>query len=370
MVRQVDYMESTGARVVLNLAGADNMKHVEPGDFVIHLRSFQGGLERSALEGKVSLAYTVLQPRAGVHGPYFGYLLKSDRYVQGLRVTVNQLRDGQSIRYQDFAKMPLPLPPLAEQVAIADLLDRETTKIDTLIDKQRALISIVAERSDSLIDRLVWPFVEEAGLPGGWELVSLTRTVSSIVDYRGATPEKLDKGVQLITARNIKKGFIDYESSQEYVEESEYSTVMRRGLPAVGDLLMTMEAPLGNFALVDRERVALAQRVIKMRPGDSVLPEYLLYAVLAPRFQAQLASLATGSTALGLKARKLHLLRVPVPPLSEQRRIVKAADRERAAMSEMLAKGERLISLAQERRSALITAAVTGQLGVATGKVA
>jgi type I restriction enzyme S subunit len=150
VVSQSDYMETTGSRVVLNLTGADNMKHVEPGDFVIHLRSFQGGLERSMLRGKASQAYTVLRPRQLVQGSFFKYLLKSDRYVQSLRVIVNQLRDGQSIRYQDFSRIPLPLPPGKEQVRIADFLDRETAKIDDLIEKQQGLMSGLLERRTAI----------------------------------------------------------------------------------------------------------------------------------------------------------------------------------------------------------------------------
>ena len=151
VVTQAEYMEITGTRVVLNLTGADNMKRVRPGDFVIHLRSFQGGIERSTVAGKVSLAYTVLVPRPQVHGPFFRWLLKSDRYIQALRVTVNQLRDGQSIRYQDFGKIHLPLPPTREQIAIADFLDRETAKIDALIEKQTKLIDRLRERRTSVI---------------------------------------------------------------------------------------------------------------------------------------------------------------------------------------------------------------------------
>lgn len=109
VVSQEDYMQLSGSSVVLNLSGADRMKHVEAGDFVSHLRSFQGGLERSKLVGKVSAAYTVLAPKGSVFGPFFGHLLKCDRYVQALRVTTNQLRDGQSIRYQEFGQVPLPL---------------------------------------------------------------------------------------------------------------------------------------------------------------------------------------------------------------------------------------------------------------------
>lgn len=157
---QQEYMRLSGSRVVLNLTGADSMQAVEPGDFVIHLRSFEGGIEYSELAGKVSNAYTVLTPAKGVHAHFWRWMLKSQRYVEALRVTVDQLRDGQSIRYQDFAKVPLPVPPLDEQCEIADHLDRETAKIDALIAKAERFIELARERRAALITAAVTGQIE------------------------------------------------------------------------------------------------------------------------------------------------------------------------------------------------------------------
>ena len=115
---QTEYMEKTGNKVVLNLTGSDSMRHVEPNDFISHLRSFQGGFEHSTFEGKVSAAYTVLQPLDGVVPEFFRYLFKSSRYVQALQTTTDQLRDGQSIRFAQVSLLPLPLPNQSQQHAI------------------------------------------------------------------------------------------------------------------------------------------------------------------------------------------------------------------------------------------------------------
>lgn len=145
----------------------------------------------------------------------------------------------------------------------------------------------------------------------------------------------------------------------------EYEEIMRRGLPEVDDLLFTMEAPLGNAALVDRTSIALAQRVIKFRPDRSVvLPGFLLYSVLGQWFQSQLVARATGSTALGLKASKLPELRVAVPPLKQQAGIVAYLDARWAQIDALIAKAEEVVSTLQEYRSALITDAVTGKIDV------
>src|SRR6202012_582796 len=136
---------------------------------------------------------------------------------------------------------------------ITDYLDSETAHIDTLIEEPQRLIEMLRERRHSVLAH---------ALSGGGPRVPFVRCMTEQVDYRGATPRKTDDGVQLVTARNVKAGSIDYETSQEFVDPAEYDEIMHRGLPRIGDLLFTMEAPLGNVAVVDRVDIALAQRVI------------------------------------------------------------------------------------------------------------
>lgn len=148
------------------------------------------------------------------------------------------------------------------------------------------------------------------------------------VDYRGKTPKKVDQGIFLVTAKNVRMGFIDYEKSKEYISKDDYLEVMRRGLPKIGDLLITTEAPCGNVALVDREDIALAQRIIKYRPKrENVNRNFLKHYLLSKEFQDVLQKNATGGTVKGIKGSKLHELNVPVPPLEVQQRIVDILDR-------------------------------------------
>ena len=148
------------------------------------------------------------------------------------------------------------------------------------------------------------------------------------VDYRGKTPKKVDQGIFLVTAKNVRMGFIDYEKSKEYISKDDYLEVMRRGLPKIGDLLITTEAPCGNVALVDREDIALAQRIIKYRPKrENVNRNFLKHYLLSKEFQDVLQKNATGGTVKGIKGSKLHELNVPVPPLEVQQRIVGILDR-------------------------------------------
>ncbi len=131
------------------------------------------------------------------------------------------------------------------------------------------------------------------------------------VDYRGKTPVKTEKGVFLVTAKNIRMGYIDYAASEEFVSKEDYSVVMRRGLPKNGDILITTEAPCGFVAQVDRENIALAQRVIKYRSKNKKLSNnFIKHYLISSHFQNKLMNAATGSTVKGIKGSKLHQLTI------------------------------------------------------------
>ncbi|MGN7472395.1 restriction endonuclease subunit S [Brevibacillus sp. SAFN-007a] len=197
-------------------------------------------------------------------------------------------------------------------------------------------------------------------VPKGWGTGGLTKYVSSIVDYRGKTPEKVDEGVFLVTAKNIKMGKIDYSLSQEYVRSDEYEIIMRRGIPDIGDVVFTTEAPLGEVANIDRTDIALAQRIIKFRGIDNVLNNYYLkYWMLSKGFQDNLQTFATGSTATGIKASKLSKLLVLLPTYNEQTQIANFLDLKTAEIDSLIADKEKLIALLEEQRQAIITEVVT-----------
>lgn len=156
---------------------------------------------------------------------------------------------------------------------------------------------------------------------GMWQAKKI-KEITSYVDYRGKTPEKSDSGIFLVTAKNIRLGYIDYESSKEYIPAETYEDVMRRGKPIIGDVLITTEAPLGNVASVDREDIALAQRVIKLRGIPDLLQNtYLKFCLLSEGFQKQILEKATGGTVKGIKGSVLHKINLTFPSLSEQTKI-------------------------------------------------
>lgn len=155
IVYQKDYM-AQGSRVVQVVLGNDILKHVEPDDFVISMRSFQGGIEWSNLRGKISSAYVMLIPQKQyVYSPYFRWLLKSHNYILTLQSTSNLVRDGQALRYDNFRMVDLPLIPLDEQRAIADYLNKKIARLDSIIADVTEQIEKLKEYRQSVISKVV-----------------------------------------------------------------------------------------------------------------------------------------------------------------------------------------------------------------------
>lgn len=170
------------------------------------------------------------------------------------------------------------------------------------------------------------PEIRFEGFTGDWEQSKLI-DVCDYVDYRGKTPIKTDSGVFLITAKNVKDGYIDYEASQEYISEDDYEEVMHRGNPEIGDVLITTEAPCGNVAQVNRADIALAQRIIKYRGHSNCIDNtYLKHYLLSPEFQNILNAKSSGGTVKGIKGSILHQQEIKYPNYKEQVKIGQQLD--------------------------------------------
>ena len=152
VIYQDEYMSLTGSKVVTVEKDFDILKHVEAGDFVISMRSFQGGLEYSTKSGSISSAYVMLIPNLGLVFPrFFRWLLKSPVYIRALQSTSNMVRDGQAMRYSNFAQVRLYTVPMEEQKEIADYLDLKCAEIDALIEKKTALLAEMEAYKKSVI---------------------------------------------------------------------------------------------------------------------------------------------------------------------------------------------------------------------------
>ncbi|WP_019340360.1 restriction endonuclease subunit S [Stutzerimonas stutzeri] len=194
-------------------------------------------------------------------------------------------------------------------------------------------------------------------LHAGWASYRLGN-IARFIDYRGRTPTKTPSGVPLITAKNVRPGFISREP-QEFIADTDYLSWMTRGFPRVGDMLFTTEAPMGNVAIIDiPDQFALAQRVICFQLHELEIGPFLKLVMMSSGFQAQLSDAATGMTATGIKSSRLKEIPVPVPPLPEQHRIVAKVDQLMALCDQLKTRLNQARQLNEQLATALVEQAV------------
>ena len=230
-----------------------------------------------------------------------------------------------------FAYIP---DALSEQTKIAEIL----STVDRAIEQTEALIAKQQRIKTGLMQDLLTSGVDEHGnlrceqthqfkdspigrIPVEWEVERIEQKLDRIVDYRGRTPTKVEAGVPLLTAKNVRDGYLD-EEPREFIAESAFNSWMTRGIPKPGDVLFTTEAPMGNVALVPKYRIALAQRVLTLCPNPNELSQDFLFWLLHWRRSTErLELLTSGSTVVGLKQSVFRKVEFRFPGLKEQRRI-------------------------------------------------
>lgn len=224
---------------------------------------------------------------------------------------------------EDAYEQIIFLPPLAEQQQIAQKLDELLSQVDILKNRLDAIPNILKRFRQSVLAAAVsGRLTDKVSSVKSYELGA----VAKFIDYRGKTPTKVSEGIPLITAKNIRQGYISREP-REYIAESDYLPWMTRGIPKVGDVLITTEAPLGNVASIDiAEKFALAQRAICLQFNEKVVSRFACIYMQSLPFQEALFARATGTTVKGIKASELKKIALSLPPVEEQTEVVRRVE--------------------------------------------
>ena len=348
----VVWKEQYENRTVLALKDLHLLKLVRKGDFVISLRSFQGGIEYAREQGIISPAYTVLYPvQASSHG-FLAWLFKSKPYVENLSLYVTGIRQGQNIDYEKLSRSEIPLPPLPEQVAIVRFLDHADRRIRRYIRVKQKLIKLLEEQKQAIIHRAV-----TRGLDPN------VRLKPSGVEWLGDVPEhwevkrlkwvtRLQRGYDLPADRRISGPFPVVSSGGIIDTHSEArcpgpGVVMGRYGSTDAVFYIEQDFWPHNTALF----------VTEFYKNNPKWCYYLLRSITK-------ADHAGKSAVPGVDRKDLFQIVVVAPPPAEQFEIVGSIEDESRDLNDAITSAQREISLLREYRTRLIADVVTGKLDV------
>jgi type I restriction enzyme S subunit len=299
--------------------GKQGIKQIPKGSLLV---SFKLTLGKMAFAGEklyTNEAIMSLQRRDDVDLVFLYYyfsFLDWNKIASG-----NEKVKGKTLNKKSLSEIPVAYIPLKDQHSIVARLDAAFAHIDAL--------KANAEKQLAEARQLFQAELTECMRPKeGWDADTLIE-VYNFIDYRGATPNKIQSGVPLVTAKNVKYGYIDY-TIKDFISREEYETRKSRGVSKKGDILFTTEAPLGNVAIADLDEFSAGQRLITLqqykKPKYTVVNEFYFYYMLSSFFQNRVKELATGATAQGIKAKLLKTVNVPIPPIEVQHQIVSRLD--------------------------------------------
>ena len=346
------------------------LKLVQIGDFVISLRSFQGGLEYAYYRGIISPAYTILVPGEKIDGGYFRYLAKSVRFIELLQMCVTGIREGQNIDYMKLKNHLIPVPSLEEQNKIAQYLDWQVSKINRLIEAKKKEIVRLTELKKTVVNEAVthglnpnvpmkFSGVEWLGnIPAHWTTIKLRQILHPFSEKNH--PELPLLSVvreQGVIIRNVE----DKESNHNFIPDdlSGYKMVKK------GQFAMNkMKAWQGSYGISNYTGIVSPAYFIFDVDFENL--EYFHYAIRSKVYVNFFAQASDGIRVgqWDLSINKMKEIPFIVPPEDEQNAIVEYIPVAFAKYDEAITKLTEEVDILHELRNKLISDVVTGQIDV------
>jgi type I restriction enzyme, S subunit len=354
---------------------------VNPGELILRLTDLQND--------KRSLRVGHAKERGIITSAYLKLVAKknylNDRYLYRLLHSFDTTKVfygmggglRQSMKFEEMRRLPVLVPSLDEQQKIANFLDHETAKIDTLIEKQQQLIKLLKEKRQAVISHAVTKGLNPnapmrnsgvdwlGDVPEHWTVTRVKNVVTRIVDGPHFSPKYVDDGYMFISARNIKVNEWSLDDAK-YVSESDFIEFNKRVQPEKGDVLLTKGGTTGIARAVDLDfpfQVWVHVAVLKTIQSK-MDPLYFAYVLNGTACYEQSQQYTYGATNNDLGLGRIAKIFFAQPPLEEQRNMRLWLDQKCNTFDALIAKGVDSIELMQERRTALISAAVTGKIDV------
>ena len=330
------------------------------------LRPYLAKVARPNFDGVSTSEILAFQPRPSCCQSYMMYCLLNEAYI-GWIDTLTYGAKMPRVSPEQICTSFVPLPPLAEQRAIAAFLDRETVKLDALIEKKKRLIALIQEKRTALVSQAVTqglnPSVcmKSSGIewlgkiPVHWEV----RRLKNMVLLRGTKLSIKSDDSVYVGLEHIESwtGRLLLQNQPATVE----STV---GQFKTGDVLFGKLRPyLAKVARPDFDGVSTSE-ILAFQPRPSCCQSYMMYCLLNKSYIDWVNTLTYGAKMPRVSSEQVDTSSMPFPPLAEQRAIVAFLDRETTKLDALISKISNTIEQLQELRIALVSAAVTGQIDI------
>lgn len=329
-------------------------------------------------DGVCSSEFLVLTPAGDIRPAY----LNATMLMQDFIDAVDASTYGAKMPRADWGfigQQRLPLPPPDEQQAIADYLDTETARIDTLIREKDELIGLLKEWRQSVIAEAVTKGLEKNAamkpsgvpwlgeIPEHWEVIKTSHLLEGIKDGTHGTYQRVDNGRSLLSAKNVQNGFLFQGDAESSISEEDHIGITSNGYPAKGDVLLTIVGSIGRSCVYELDfPIAFQRSVCFLRFGEKCFSKYIYYLMQSNGYQDDLLNRAKVSAQGGVYMGDVKKIFISVPPLPEQKAIAEYLDAETAKIDNLITHTHDEIALLKELRAATIADAVLGRIDVRT----
>ena len=312
--------EQAGRNIHYDDASLANYKKVEQGDFIIHLRSFEGGLEMANEDGIVSPAYTILRCKKPHSSLFYEAYFHTDEFINHiLSKSVEGIRDGRQISYEAFKWLGLPYCNVSEQEKIAQLF----CTLGHRIEKQQQMVDALKKYKRGLLRKYF--ITDEWNTHSQWEKCKLGVYCSKIGSGktpRGGSSVYTDHGVMFLRSQNVLWGSLDIRDVS-YIDEATNKTMLSSEVRCKDVLLNITGASIGRsciYLLNDRANVNQHVCIIRLSQEgkERLLPEFLLQQILSDHIQQQIIDCQNGGSREGLNFQQIADFNIVLPSIREQ----------------------------------------------------
>lgn len=338
--------------------GVAGYKKVSKGDFVISLRSFQGGIEYSEYEGIVSPAYTILKPIKEISDGYFRNYFKTNTFIQRLNSAVYGIRDGKQIGYQDFGDLHIHYPPIAEQKKIAEIL----AQCDKIIELKEKCLEEEKRRKQWLVKNILTGKIRLDKFSAPWEETTIGNCVEYLVGYPFASDKFTSCGIRLLRCSNVKRGCLSWEPSLTMYWRKD--DLLKPFLMQPGDIVVAMDGALigRSFAVVEESDTPsyLVQRVARIR---SKMNNLIFQWISSDKFARHIDSRKTSTAIPHMTIKDILSFKISIPKSALEATVIGSALQNQDKIIRLLTEE---IYANKQQKKALMQLLLTGTVRVKT----